>query len=348
MNKVLITGLGVGKSLHVCDCCNLDYSWLGMNPSTLIWADKICIPQKAYNAQLDEKGKASKAINLVLEMANKNGILDIVNISDMYQDCVGEQIYSAVKRDTNALLANFPQNIGMGREGVPDQILIEGEEYCGPYLASIYASIRVARDLGANCLFDKRVYHFLKYRYGLEMVTQTKQLERDIYNEIFNVFIPNESPIPKYAFENDEKCSECAYEDKCEGEYLEILEKNLREIFRWRQYDEIYQAREEIDKIVAIKGQITNEKQIKEVIREFEDRKEKINVNLHKRFPKVKRWTNLVTVMATPFTLCSALNGNLEATAVSAAASAVSIAVEKAVEIYETQNSWVGFFDKNN
>lgn len=45
MNKVLITGLGVGKALDLCYECNLNFSWLVDNPSTLLWVDKILLPR---------------------------------------------------------------------------------------------------------------------------------------------------------------------------------------------------------------------------------------------------------------------------------------------------------------
>ena len=37
MNKVLITGLGVAKELGICEICNLNFSWLVNNPSTILW-----------------------------------------------------------------------------------------------------------------------------------------------------------------------------------------------------------------------------------------------------------------------------------------------------------------------
>lgn len=35
MNKVLVTGLGIAREFGICDSCNLDFSWLANNPSTI-------------------------------------------------------------------------------------------------------------------------------------------------------------------------------------------------------------------------------------------------------------------------------------------------------------------------
>ena len=45
MNKVLITGLGVAKELGIGETCNLKFSWLVNNPSTILWADQLYVPQ---------------------------------------------------------------------------------------------------------------------------------------------------------------------------------------------------------------------------------------------------------------------------------------------------------------
>lgn len=94
MNKVLITGLGVAKEFGICNACNLDYSWLVNNPSTLLWADQIYLPQSSFEAQLVMKDqKQEKVISMFLGMAEKQGMINKINLTDMYQEKVGDEIY---------------------------------------------------------------------------------------------------------------------------------------------------------------------------------------------------------------------------------------------------------------
>lgn len=69
MNKVLITGLGVAKELGICEICNLNFSWLVNNPSTILWADQLYIPRVSYDAQIaNQESKSDKVIGMFLEI----------------------------------------------------------------------------------------------------------------------------------------------------------------------------------------------------------------------------------------------------------------------------------------
>ena len=54
MNKVLVTGLGIAREFGICDSCNLDFSWLANNPSTILWADQLYIPYSSFEAQVKQ------------------------------------------------------------------------------------------------------------------------------------------------------------------------------------------------------------------------------------------------------------------------------------------------------
>ena len=85
MNKVLITGLGVAKELGICEICNLNFSWLVNNPSTILWADQLYIPRVSYDAQIaNQESKSDKVIGMFLEMAEEHGIIKKLNLTDMY------------------------------------------------------------------------------------------------------------------------------------------------------------------------------------------------------------------------------------------------------------------------
>ena len=114
-------------------------------------------------------------------------------------------------------------------------------------------------------------------------------------------------------------------------------------MFKWREYDELQQAKEEINKIISLKNDISSQKDIDDVIKEFKGRQDKINRNINKRFPKIERWTKMTTVLATPITIASAISGNIPLTIGGAVATGVAQATDNLLEIYKSKNNWVGF-----
>lgn len=97
---------------------------------------------------------------MFLEMAEARGIVRKLNMADMYQKTLGDQIYQKALIDSQTVLVTFPEVIKKGDERVPNEILIGDEGYCCTWISSIYAGMRVARDIGANCLFSKREHTF--------------------------------------------------------------------------------------------------------------------------------------------------------------------------------------------
>lgn len=346
MNKVLITGLGVANELGICEPCNLNFSWLLNNPSTILWADQLYIPQASFEMQIaNREQKNDKIIGMFLEMAEERGIISKLNIADMYQKTVGDQIYQKMLMDSQTLLATFPEVIKKGNEGVPNEILIGDEGYCGAWISSIYAGMRVARDIGANCLFSKREHTFLKYLYGLDANRIKGNIINNVYTEVFSLYMPENLAVHSYAFTDEEHCEQCVHYEQCKENYLTDTEKALEKMFKWREYDELQQAKEEINKIILLKNDISSQKDIDDVVKEFKGKQGKINRNINKRFPKIERWTKMTTVLATPITIASAISGNMPLTVGGAVATGVAQATENLLEVYKSKNNWVGFIN---
>ena len=92
-----------------------------------------------------------------------------------------------------------------------------------------------------------------------------------------------------------------------------------------------------------LKNDISNHKDIDDIVKEFRGRQEKINRNINKRFPKIERWTKMTTVLATPITIASAISANVPLTIGGAVVAGVAQATENLLEIYKSKNNWVGF-----
>lgn len=120
----------------------------------------------------------------------------------------------------------------------------------------------------------------------------------------------------------------------------------MLKILKWRDYDEICMANNEIDKIIKLKEKSNSGYDIEQIKKEFIEKQKKINRNIKRVFPKIKRWTNLATVISTPATICSAANSNMTATILSASIGGVSKAIEEGLKYYENKNNWVSFINK--
>lgn len=203
--------------------------------------------------------------------------------------------------------------------------------------------MKIADDIDANCLFSEGEQTFLKYIYGLKANEHSRAGLSNAYSEVFSLYLPENIGTHHYAFTNEEHCQECKHHGRCKSSYLHETEYALGKMLKWREYDELQQAKLEINKIIKIKGQILSTNDVDDVVKMFKERQEQINKNINKRFPKIERWTKMTTVLATPITVASAITGNVPLTIGSAAATGLSQITEEVLEIYKSKNSWVGF-----
>jgi len=340
MNKVFITGTAVGNELGLCAPCTLDFSWLIKNPATLIWADKIVITEKSLDIYLTRNNnKMDKTIKLILEIIKSNNVLDIIELNENFKKGV-EPYYEKSVDEFEELTTKLPIiNVSKNNENIVEEIRIKNYYYCLPYVTSLYTQIGIANKIGANCLFSEKDYIYLE---NINKVDKAR-----IYNEIFNVYFPNEL-VHNYAYENEERCMECIKFNDCKDNYLKEIEKNTLQILKWRDYDEIQMARHEIDKIIKQKKLLKENCNVEEIKNEFNKKQNRINKNIKNVFPKIRRWTNLATILSTPATIYSAVNSDLQATIVSASIGGVSKVIDEGLKYYENKNSWVSFINKNN
>ena len=348
MNNVLVTGLGIANDLGLCESCNLDFTWLAINPSVLLWSDKIILPLSGYKAITNRtEDKCDRVINMFLEMADKANMIRIVDFSDIYEESVRLSIEKSARIAKNHLITTYPGRIFDGDKHVPNEIIIENESYCGPYIESVFASMKIAEDYDANCLFSNREHNLLKYLYGANTSKElTGASTNQAYNEIFSLYMPESMQIHSYAFTNPEKCFVCINEKQCKDTYLKETQTAFNKILKWREYDEIEQAKAEIDKILRIKNSITSQGDIKDVVKQFQERQTSINKNITNRFPKIERWTKMTTVIGTTITLASLISGNMPLAITSSIVTSASEISKESLDIYKSKNNWAGFINE--
>ena len=180
--------------------------------------------------------------------------------------------------------------------------------------------------------------------HGMEPVRYHKLSIRPFF--LLAGMLPQVSVLPEYALTRPEKCDTCAKHVDCQKTYEEDARKAICSYLKWREYDELYELRNEIDKILLEQVLIGKDISLKEAKRALEERQRKINTNIQRRFPKIKRWTKLATILSTPATIVAAAGGNIPAAIVSASMTGAAQVTEKMLELYESKSKWVGFINK--
>lgn len=349
-NSVLVTGLGVGYELGVCSACNSDFTWLIDNPSILIWADKIHITPKIWEVlnKIDEKNskyKYNKAVKLIMQIAHDRGIVEIIDPKSIYDESYGDILYQQAKEDQHKLI-NLHDHIKAGDAGVPGEMYINDMHYCTPNIASMYASLAIAEHLDANCLFGKQEMSYLNHKFGLQFSNIANAQYNNAFSEVFSLVLPDQLVLHNYAFMSEGDCKKCKNEMECNDTYLKDIEDATMKMMKWREYDSIYQARNLIDNLATKKGDIVTDNDVKEVINMFDERVRLINRNINMRFPKIKRWTNIATMVSVPVALVTLATGNFELSMISGGITGASQVVDQAMKLYRNKTNWVGFINR--
>lgn len=355
MNRVLVTGLAIGKESDVCQVCNYDVDWLVRYPSVLIWADKIIVPTAIWDAisagycpDAEEYPELSKCILLIFEIAKSEGIIEVINPRGIISPVVKDKIVNQVEKDRDQLAKLFPEQITLGdEEKVPGQIFVNGAEYCWPHIWTIYASLILARALDAHCLFDEHDLIYCKYKFGLSSFPSETEIGRiEGFQTVFNGYVPNESVFPEYITTKKELCHRCAREESCKDNYLLALETNVKELLKWRDYDEIQQLKDITNQIVDKRVREGGVIEPADIRSDLQDQQSKLRRRLKLVFPKVRRWSNITTVLSIPVALAGAAASSPLIAIVGGSLVGLSQATKQVIELLSSKYSWVGFVNK--
>jgi len=352
LNKVLLTGLAIGKDLGACESCSFDLDWLIDNPSVLLWADKIIITPAIWESINDHKRlktqKIAPALKLIFDIINSEGLLEIINPKDIISSQYIEYIGNIIQHDAKRLIEVFPQFVKKGDEGVPDSINIGDTEYCGAYLRSIYASLLLTKHFNANCLFNNKALNYLNLKFGLDgLPTNLNPNYINSFSNVFQVTIPNELVLHNYAFTNDSQCNSCRSLLSCKDNYLKDIENSVFKIMEWRNYDEIIQVKNITQKIINTKDSYDGTLDPILIKNEFNSEKRKINKRIKNVFPKIKRWTSLSTIISVPIALSGLIYDNSFLTVSGASIVGASTIAKELVNYFDSKYNWLGFKNKS-
>lgn len=351
MNKVMVTGIAVGKKVGICEVCNFDMEWLLRFPSVLVWADKILVPDIIWESVMkgdypdkEKYPELNRTVRLVFEMALGEGVIENIEPKEIVTEEVVESIHKQVEKDRERLAELFPESIRLGNEEeVPGQIFIHGSEYCSPNISAIYANLILARAYDAQCLFGDRTLEYCKYKFGLSGVTKETGVEKvAAFNSVFNAYLPNDSLLPEYVTVNKELCSKCSRDDNCRDGYLGDVEKNVKSLFKLREYDEIQQIKEVTNKIIKRRDKAGGVLDAREVLSDFQEEGDRLRKRVRRVFPKVNRWANIATILSIPVAFAGAVAGSPLFIAGMGVAG-LSQGAKQVVELLSSKYSWIGF-----
>ena len=354
MNRVLVTGLALGLEAKTCESCNFDLEWLIRYPSILIWADEIIITKAIWDVVSkgvypDQSRELTKAVRLIFELASSENIIKVINPSKIISPDLKNDIYVQIRKDRKSFTKFFPDHVTLGDSSeVPGQIFIDGVQYCTPHIWTIYAAYILASALNAHCLFDSNVLNYCRYKFGLTNLPKEGETGRvQSFQAVFEGYLPNATLFPGYVLSENSKCHICANEKNCRDTYLSTLEADLKEIFSWRNYDEIHQLKAVVSAIVRKhqeSGGIVNPA---DILHEFRNEQNKIRKRIKLVFPKVKRWANITTMLSIPVIFAGLGTGNYLITLSGSGLAGLSKLSKELIELLSSKYSWVGFISKD-
>lgn len=352
MNRVLVTGLALGKETGVCESCNFDLDWLISYPSVLIWADKILVSSLIWEMVssgkypfAEEQPEFTKSVQLIFSMARSEGIVEIVQPAGVIPPDVKDSIFDQADKDRLLLAKHFSTHIRLGDEKqVPGQMFIDGHEYCLPYLYSVYAGLALARTFDAHCLFSNKAFSYCKYKFGLSSSPPHALRGRaEAFQNVFTAYVPNTSILPEYVVVRKTLCSKCAREESCRDTYLSQLETNVRNVLKWRDYDEIQQLKAVTDKIVDKRSKSGGIVDPEDVLHDLRSVESRLRRRMQLLFPRIQRWANITTMLSIPVALAGLSTGSPLLTISGGSLAGLSQATKQMVSLLSSKYSWIGF-----
>lgn len=347
-NNVLVTGLGIGVELDICGACNSDFSWLINNPSNLLWADKIYISSEIWKSANSEyyknENKLQKAISLILNIVSSEGLIEIFNPSDIFSPSYKTLLDKKVDSDLDFLKKN--SLIKYPDDENDHTFDINGQSYCIPQISTLYLSLDLADHLNANCLFDDKSLNYFSF-----MDQETKKIKQDYqyahaFKDLINSKVPNQLIDHNYAFNSEKQCTSCQKESTCKDTYLIDIEKSTNSMLNYRNYDELHQLKNILEEIKKSANKSESINDLEDIKKVFEHKAKKINKNINKAFPRIERWSELITMVSIPTALISGATGNVGISVVSASLAATSKLSQSYISYYKNKHNWIGFFNK--
>ena len=309
--------------------------------------EKEIFPRPSHDSE--EKTPIAKTVKTVFALAKEHNLIEVADPAPTITRNMRDTITKEVHLDREALSRLFPNYVKIGHdETVPGQLFVDGQEYCEARIWSIYASLILAREWNAQCLFSESVLNYCKYKFGSSLVVDPRlSSPPNAFDTIFNSFLPEHDIFPGYVFQSEKTCVTCPQKPECAERYLDETQRNLLEFLELREHDDIQQIKnvlsDIVDRLRMEKGQVRTE----DIVDEFKSEEKKISRRMYKIFPKIKRWTNLGVIASVPVTVVGFATGLPIVSAIGASVLGSSKVADEYIKYLESRYKWVGLINRS-
>ncbi len=350
MSRVLIPGLAVGKDVGVCAACNFDFELVLFYPAMLAWSEKIVLtPTMADKLCLGESpdgvpeiGESSK---LVFQLASDAGAIDVCDPSRVITPQVANLVWKQAEADRSLLASTFPKDVTVDSA----HLFINGIDYCLPYIASLYSTLLLAAAWDTQVFLDDRALTYWRHRFGSISPNVSAPLQADGFQSVFESHLPNDPLVSRFlacSKLDRDKLERCGNRQKCHDEHLRRIEKQVSMVLAWRDYEEVHQLREVVDRIIRERESGALPLDAADVSRSLDETRTTLNRRIRFAFPKVTRWADIVTMLSVPVAIAGAMAGSPSLIYTGASLAGLGQVGKVAIDVLKSQYRWVGFRPK--
>lgn len=337
--SILITGLILGKETEMCLCTNVNYDWLFLNPSNLLWADSVIVTRNEWKQICEYSGDSPymKTVCLVFKKLQEKGLIEIISDSEINLD-TAKILQDEVIADLDLLSDLITEDQDNG-----ETMMLMGEHhYCIPALWTLYASIYLSFFHGASFSLMPHELSYLSVLLPRKYNTEIKAGRNVAIEEIMGLYLPKmELGHPIIHDYKNGRCEVCKNLELCKDNFLLDAEKQLDNILEVREYDEIRMTCEVLDKIIDRNASIGTTLTGEEIWDDLQEEASKVEKKVKRVMRKITMWQKLSTFASIGLSASSFISPPL-GLAAAVPASAAAILSDKLKQL-EKQMSWVNF-----
>ena len=336
-------GLALGNAHDACSCSNINVDWIFKHPSNLLWVDKILVTKDMFknivSSDVDMKdtrySAVEKSVKLIYQILDSVGLVQIIDdniISSEERDAIYRQMADDIK----------DMEIRECDESNSELFSIGNYEYCIPALWTLYASILVSIKTNSSFSLDEREFNYLSYLLNATAQPVIPARSSSAITSVMEVFLPEMKLGHDYLF--DSNCPECANKIKCSDSYLSVIESQTFAILKERGREEIIQLQEVLDGICQkYFNDLTVDIAPKELLRQLNIEKQKVQEKVLAKYQKVERWSSLASTIVSVGTAGAALLGHPVLSAALAVSIPVIDGINKRAHSDNEGYKWVNF-----
>lgn len=348
MKNILQNGLALGIPTQHCNCTNMDFNWIFLNPTNFLWVDNVIVTESMWSiitgtgalgfVEKSKQDSFSKTVRHIYSILNEVGIVKVISDKSITQE-EGNNLYNKIQEDIE-LLGDTVKEQG-------SRMKIGRYCYCAPALWTLYAALYLSRNNNACFMLDRSEMSFLKKILPLKMDKQVRIASSNTaINEVLKMKLPTFDLWHPYLADAANKCNQCKNEGKCKDEYLSEIEKQLFTLLEYRERDEIKQLCLLMDRICSERFREEYEIDPQDLLHEINVEKVKVQRKLNITYKKIERWKNIVMTISAGLSL-GGFFGNATISAIGGMGLLAADVVGSNISQFEKKHRWVNLFNKD-